>query len=62
MGMSNLYYLTEEMRQELVETFEAAFKMALDHKDETTAEYYNILIQSLKKLKRAEHLQKLNLN
>ena len=48
------------MRNELLETFEAALTMALDQKDETTADYYSILIKHLKRLKRAEHLQQLS--
>ena len=59
MGMSRLYYISEEMRRELLETFEAALSMALEQDDTTTADYYSMLINGLKKLKRAEHLNNL---
>ena len=58
--MAKLYYISEEMRNELLETFEAALTMALDQKDETTADSYSILIKHLKRLKRAEHLQQIS--
>ena len=46
--MGKIYYLSEKMRNELLETFEAALTMALEQEDETTADYYSLLIKHLK--------------